>query len=92
MRDTQDVLPLRFCSRCCGEIYGGDAELCESCQEEIRSDDTLLLYAKSWPDRLNAFLKDNVSEDFIKPFWAAFREYSEGDGADGPDYERWARS
>lgn len=89
LRDEQERPPVGECARCGGEIYGMDADLCADCDTEIHSSETVVKYAEAFPRKLFRFLWDEASEDYMKVFLDAFREYSQGTDEYGPDIEAW---
>ena len=90
--DPQQADAVCTCTRCGGEIYGSDSDLCDACEEEAHSLDTIVKYAEAWPRRLFQFLWSEKDEEYMKPILLAFREYCEGAEDGCPDFFGWARS
>lgn len=44
--DPQQADAVCTCTRCGGEIYGSDSDLCDACEEEAHSLDTIVKYAR----------------------------------------------
>lgn len=84
--EPRDDVPLRYCTRCGGEIYFGADTLCDSCLEETGGRKGLLEYMEAYPDMLLTLLRDHQDEDFLDGLFEAFYEQYEF------AFEKWRRS
>lgn len=68
--------PLRYCTRCGGEIYYGTDTLCDGCLEETGGRQGMVDYMRACPDDLLEFLEENQDEGFLDGLFGAFyRQY-----------------
>lgn len=78
--------PVRYCTRCGGEIYSGMDTLCDGCLEETGGRAGMLEYMEAYPETILKFLADYLDEDFLDGLFGAFyRRYEFS-------FEKWRRS
>lgn len=84
--EPQEDAPLRYCTRCGGEIYCGTDTLCDGCLKETGGRKGMLEYMEAYPDTALELLADHLDDDFLDGFFNVFYERYEF------AFERWRRS
>lgn len=92
LRDVQEQPPCGWCSKCGAELYSYDTgDFCPKCIEDMKSNEAIIRYASIFPERLFNFLSSEKDENYIQPFFQAFREYCVGTDETGQDIDDWLK-